>query len=129
VRREHRRIEQVLLLLADDPHVEDALLVRFLAEVSAHLVAEGLVYAKLERGCGPLTRIREVDRRVRILVSKLSGAPRAARAVYLHSLDATFREHSLCVEGEALPALEGVLARTELRAQGYRRRARAASSR
>jgi hypothetical protein len=117
LRWEHRRIEQLLLLLADDPAVDDALLQCVLRDVTAHLAAEeDLVYPALEHGRAPLHQQREIDWRVRILASKISGAPRAARAAYLHNLSATFREHARRVENDVLPALDSALGSAELEA-------------
>jgi hypothetical protein len=111
LRREHRRIEQTLVLLASDPGVEETVLRRVLADVSAHLeTKETLVYPVVEgTDPRPLRRQREIHGRIRILVSKIARGKVAIRWAYLQNLSITFREHASLVDREVLPALESAL--------------------
>jgi hypothetical protein len=109
---EHGRIEQTLVLLASDPGVEDSIVERVLSDVRAHLaVEETVVFAAVEESDGRderlLSRLRDLHRRMRILVSKISGGQRAVRWACLHNLSVTFREHARLVDREVVPVLEG----------------------
>jgi hypothetical protein len=108
------------MLLVADPGVEDRVLSRFAADLTAHLDAEASILSPiLERAFGPLTTERELQSRLRQLLSRiLPGCNRAFRNDRLMKLRAAFQEHSHFVEQVALPALLSVMDERSLEALG-----------
>jgi len=130
LRREHRRLEQTLVLLAGDPEVDRPILARIMADVAANLATkEALVYPVVEGAeQRPLLRQREMHQRIRILLSKALRCRAGLRWPCLHNLSFTFREHTRVVEQEILPVLECALAAPALSAlEGRMREFRARS--
>jgi len=122
IRAQHGRIEQILALLVADPGVEDPVLSRFAADLTAHLDADASAHSSmLERALGPLTagRQRELQSRLRQLLSGiLPCQDEMLRSDQLRELRATFHEHSRFEERIALPALESMLGERSLDAFG-----------
>jgi predicted secreted protein len=112
VREEHRRIEQILWLLAADPHAEEPVLCRFAADLTAHLDAVATVlYPLLERASRrPFTAERALQSQLRHLVSRMS-APTSdmLRGDRLRDLRAGFQEHARSMERVILPLLEDLV--------------------
>lgn len=115
LREQHRQTEQVLALLGEDTDVDSATIVRVVGDMRAHLKAEEtLLYPIVERAWNrPLSKQRELHRRMHLLLSKLA-APLAASPAHgtlcktqLSALRVAFREHARLSECAALPWLEG----------------------
>ena len=108
---EHRRLEQTLTLLRNDPTAARETLLLCLDDLAAHLLAdESLLYPMLEQGWNrAVSELRDPHNRMRELVSMV-GTPRVdgrRRGEQLHELQAAFREHARAEESSALPWLEG----------------------
>jgi hypothetical protein len=108
---EHRRLEQTLTLLRNDPTAARETLLLCLDDLAAHLLAdESLLYPMLEHGWNrAVSELRDPHNRMRELVSMV-GTPRVdgrRRGEQLHELQAAFREHARAEESSALPWLEG----------------------
>jgi len=113
IHEQHGRIEQILMLLVADPGVEDRVLSRFAADLTAHLDAEASILSPiLERALGPdpLTTRRESQNRLRQMLSQiLRGRNRDVRSDRLLKLRAAFQEHSRFEEQVTLSALQSVM--------------------
>jgi hypothetical protein len=107
---EHRRIEQTLALLAGEPALDDATVLRLATDLTAHSEAEvSVLYPAAERALSrPLTPQRALQSRLLRLMSQVSGE-RALRGERLRELRVLFQEHARFEEGVALPALETVM--------------------
>jgi hypothetical protein len=110
LREEHRRIEQIVVLLLADPDVEDGALSRFVVDLTAHLDADATVLrAAMERALNrPLVAQRELHARLNQLLSVIPGEP-PFRRDRLRELHAAFLEHVRFEEGVAVPALESAM--------------------
>jgi hypothetical protein len=101
------------MLLVADPGVEDRVLSRFAADLTAHLDAEASILSPiLERALGPdpLTTRRESQNRLRQMLSQiLRGRNRDVRSDRLLKLRAAFQEHSRFEEQVTLSALQSVM--------------------
>ena len=126
IRVDHGRLEQILLLLVADPSVEDGVVSRFAADLTAHLEAEAsVIYPVLERALGPLTALRKLQSRLQRALSRIAlpGAGEAIRSDRLRVLHAALQEHSRFEERVALPVLETFMAPQSLEALGQELRA------
>jgi|HubBroStandDraft_1064217.scaffolds.fasta_scaffold38087_1 hypothetical protein len=126
IREQHRRIEQILILLVADPGVEDPVLSRFVAEVTAHLDADAsTLYPTMDRALGhPATqKQRELQNRLRqVLCRILPCRDPLLRGDRLRELQAAFQEHSRFEERVALPAVESAMDHPSLAALGGKMR-------
>ena len=128
LREEHRRLEQILTLLAAERTVDPSALSRFAADLTAHLEAEASVfYPAVERALNrPLTTQRSLHARLRLVLSATTSAfgdDDAFRSDRLRELRAVFQEVSRFEERVALPALESVMAEEAIEALWQRVRA------
>jgi hemerythrin-like domain-containing protein len=113
LREEHRRIEQILVLLRAEARVDSPVLTRFAADLTAHLEADVTVlYPVLERALNrPLAAQRELQSRLRqmlcwISVSRKADALRCDRLRQVHM---DLQEHCRFEERVALPVLESLM--------------------
>jgi hypothetical protein len=121
---EHRRLEQTLTLLLNDPDAARETFRRCADDLGAHLFADAsLLYPVIERGWNrPAVELRDPHDRMRQLLSRITE-PRVdarRRRVLLHELQAAFREHARTEESSALPWLEGATSSPALEDLGRR---------
>jgi hypothetical protein len=110
IRIEHRRIEQILLLLLADAGVEDGVVSRFVDDMAAHLDLDTrILYPALERALGPIVELRKVQVRLQRALSRLSLRGKGAIRIYrLRRLHAVFQEHCRLEERAALPFIQSL---------------------
>ncbi len=124
LRAEHRRIEQTLALLLNDPDVERATLRQCAYDVAAHLLADAsLLYPIVERAWHrQLVELRDLQQRMQLLLAKITARnlhPRWRKA-HLRDLQAAFRDHARLEDEAALPWLEGATSTASLEDLGRR---------
>jgi hypothetical protein len=123
---EHRRLEQMLVLLASDSGVSRETLRQCVDELAAHLGAEeAVLYPRIEREWDrPVGELRQLQGRMRLLLARITSPSLAEslRAAYLRELDAAFREHARIEEGVALPWLQATMNAASLEELGRRLR-------
>ena len=113
LRGQHRRIEQILVLLAADISPDSKTIARVAADVTAHLDAEeDLLRPLLERAwrC-PVANKRALHGGMRRSLTKLaiSRGNGPVRRTLFKELVAAFREHTRLVDGVALPWIEDAM--------------------
>jgi hypothetical protein len=113
LRGQHRRLEQILLLLAADIRADGKTIARVAADVTAHLDAEeDLLRPLLERAwrC-PVANKRALHGGMHRSLAKLaiSRSDGPVRRTLLRELVVAFREHARLVDGVALPWIEDAM--------------------
>jgi hypothetical protein len=121
---EHRRLEQTLALLLNDPDAARETFRRCMDDVAAHLHADAsILYPVIERAWHrPAVELRDPHDRMRQLLSRVTAPKIDARRrrLLLHELQASFREHARTEESSALPWLEGATSHQALEDLGRR---------
>ena len=115
MRKDHRRIEQLLLLAGEVP-IDDAELRRVLDTVDAHLDAEvSVLYPLVERWLPDrIGAVRELRARLKDSLARVWALKGRARQSEVAALRAEFRDHARLEERVVLPALEGLLTASAL---------------